>query len=348
MAKGNTGGRDFSLLFSNLVLLGTVVLAALGWFVAFIGQAVSQSRSPGRVTVSRGAWFGIWIQLFVTIAVIMAITSNSVAHHRNQIAPWLVIALIFTILSIDGSIYRGLSYFNAMAAGYIFCAAADIIWLLWFTSDEDSFFWRTLSGFGNGNLAGPGSNRPMGGAGGAGGMPSSNRSRSGLGNGGTYGSAQGYSTGAVGSPVGGYSAAPAYGQGSQADLGAPMGMPQPSSASVRSGAAGQQGGGAARSAGGHGSEYGVGAGAMSSEGPPALPPARSQAGDEPALSAAGTEFGYRARALYAYQANADDPTEISFSKGETLDIVDNSGKWWQARKSDGSTGIVPSNYMQLL
>jgi SHO1 osmosensor len=74
------------------------------------------------------------------------------------------------------------------------------------------------------------------------------------------------------------------------------------------------------------------------------------------------DYAYRARALYACEffrgekkitltqlltfrsivldsASPDDPNELGFSKGEILDIVDNSGKWWQARKSDGSTGI---------
>jgi SHO1 osmosensor len=49
-------------------------------------------------------------------------------------------------------------------------------------------------------------------------------------------------------------------------------------------------------------------------------------------------YAYKARALYAYKASPDDPAEISFAKGETLDIVDNNGKWWQARKEDGTTG----------
>lgn len=53
-------------------------------------------------------------------------------------------------------------------------------------------------------------------------------------------------------------------------------------------------------------------------------------------------------------ANSEDPTEISFAKGEILDIVDKQGKWWQSRRADGSTGsafltpfitIIPHSFL---
>jgi hypothetical protein len=37
-------------------------------------------------------------------------------------------------------------------------------------------------------------------------------------------------------------------------------------------------------------------------------------------------------------ASTDDPNEISFAKGEIMDIIDKNGKWWQARKEDGMLG----------
>lgn len=59
------------------------------------------------------------------------------------------------------------------------------------------------------------------------------------------------------------------------------------------------------------------------------------------------EYKEKVQALHAYQANPDDPNELSFAKGETLEIVDRNGNWWQAKKSDGSVGIIPSNYFGL-
>jgi hypothetical protein len=64
-------------------------------------------------------------------------------------------------------------------------------------------------------------------------------------------------------------------------------------------------------------------------------------------------------------ASPDDPWEISFAKGEIMEIVDKTGKWWQAEKEDGTYGsmsfssilmraclchrvVVPSNFFNII
>ncbi|KAI8993433.1 hypothetical protein BDB01DRAFT_902960 [Pilobolus umbonatus] len=56
------------------------------------------------------------------------------------------------------------------------------------------------------------------------------------------------------------------------------------------------------------------------------------------------EYKIKVQALHEYEGCAQDPNELSFEKGEIMDIIDNKGNWWQARKHNGSIGIIPSNY----
>ncbi|BGP14629.1 Transmembrane osmosensor [Rhodosporidiobolus nylandii] len=299
------GGFDVRPVLSHPGFLLTLLIASAGWWAAFIGQIVLESKyhSQGNSGSAVGVpWFGIFLQLFLNIGVFVTLATDSVGANRFQLSVFLAVALVMAVIGTNSGIFQDTSFQLAIGAGWLLIAAVDILWILYFTSSDDAWFasvfdigssihFSSRSSV-NGTLS-----RRLGPSG----RNGSSLGMAGPAGGATYQSYQG---------VGGMKSAGGPGSVGGSHHGGPASM------SVQDLQMEQQ----TSPAGG----------------------AQSMLGEQGvAPEYAGTVL--KARALYSYSASPDDPNEISFAKGEILDVLDNSGKWWQTRKSDGSRGIAPSN-----
>ncbi|THH20511.1 hypothetical protein EW146_g863 [Bondarzewia mesenterica] len=331
--RGNEG-LDFTPILTHYLFLFTSILAVVGWFVAFISQAVVTAQF-GRGDVGT-LWFAIFLQLFLILGVLYTLASDSIAMHRFQISTFGAVAIVFAVQGVDAGIFTGQAARGAMAAGWLILAVVDILWILYFTSEEDSLTLHIFNSMGTGGLT-----------------PPSRRRRTRTQSVHNMGVSNGYGGGY--SPPTGVGSAP-YDTKITTSFGPDAGIRSQGSLHGSTGLDG----GAAKSVNGSpsvASNGGQGASAMPADGglsSPLMTPGNAGvgAGGGPPLpedaSINSEAYMYKAKALYAYTASTDDPNEISFAKGELLDIVDKQGKWWQAKKADGTIGIAPSNYLQVI
>ena len=257
--------------------------------------------------------------------------------HRLQISVFGAVAIVFAVQGANiGLFANGIGSLQAMGAGWLVLSMVDILWVLYFTSEDDSLALHIFNSFGTGGLTPPSRRRR------------SPRSNSVHMNSPGNGYAAPYSTGGGIGP--GMYDAKIAGNGSFHD---PV---EPATRSIGGGSVTNGptsvGGGSIRNESTVGSPLmgsgnaGIGAGGGNSPLNSGVP--------EPTSGSDGTV--YKAKALYACRfsrdvsltcilthtctdtGSADDPNEISFAKGELLDILDKQGKWWQAKKSDGTVG----------
>lgn len=260
--------------------------------------------------------------------------------HRLQISVFGAVALVFAVEGANVGLFaNGIGSLQAMGAGWLVLSMVDILWVLYFTSEDDSLALHIFNSFGTGGLT-----------------PPSRRRRSPRGtsihmNSPGNGYAAPYSAGGGGIGPGIYDTKIA-GNGSFHEPIEPA-TRSIGGGSITNGPTSVGGGGSIRNESTVGSPLmssgnaGIGAGGGNSPLNSGVPDPASGGSDSTV---------YKAKALYACTlfidtfltrlltrgctdtGSADDPNEITFAKGELLDILDKQGKWWQAKKSDGTVG----------
>lgn len=63
------------------------------------------------------------------------------------------------------------------------------------------------------------------------------------------------------------------------------------------------------------------------------------------------EKQYICSVVALYHFNSGNAEELAFQKGDMMDIIDqptDDPDWWEARKADGKTGLIPRNYVEVI
>jgi len=347
---GGQGGLDFTPIVTHYLFLVTFVLAVIGWLVAFIGQAAFEAsvrHVAASPPVANTLWFGIFLHLAVILAVLYTLATDSIALNRLQISVFSAISIVYAVQGANTGLFSKSRAAEAMGAGYLLLCFVFIPWTLYFTAEEGSLTLDLFNKLGTGGLTGPGRRRTVGGQGVGAGINNNGYGDYGSPTARTTNMGYGAGSGIGGGPGGGLGGAPAYG-GGPGSLGGVKEDPVRSVHSLNKPLDAQS----MTSMGNRSNTGGGGMAGVTGGGPQTAATNFTEA-SAPLMTGSSGEpqsepYAYRAKALYNYSASPDDPNELSFSKGEFLDIVDNSGKWWQAKKADGTTGIAPSNYLQIV
>jgi len=257
------------------------------------------------------SWWTVVYMLFCIIGVFVVIASNTIETYHVAIVGFLAAGLVLTTSSVNSLVYSPEGAKEAAAAGHILLSMVAIVWIFYFGSTPSAVSRAYLDSFALNKEHGESRN--------------------------SRGMSHAYGAQRPDTSISSHQAPQMY---TSAQLNG-FENSSPVVSGFPNGTAGAERSSQAR--------FG---------GPVAAAPVASNLGGNTTAPMNGeqpvgevvapTEYPYRAKAIYSYEANPDDANEISFSKHEILEVSDVSGRWWQAKKENGDTGIAPSNYLILL
>lgn len=330
---------SLSNLLSDPFALSTISICTVGWVLALVGS-ITSSRHLAKFPVF--TWWGLAFQVLVILMTFHVSCTNNVNPYRLVLLAALSTTTIYTTNSTNNFVYLSSSSTAAAAAGFILLSIINITWMFYYGTTEEVRLHALVDSFA--------SNKPAAAAYGSASQqvdymtagqnaafrPSRNMSTR-TNNGMPSAYRQGNAFPGVNEnmqDVSGYN---------QSFLAAPLGAFENSSTLNKNAYQQQQ---QQQTPFGNNNNHGSMDSDKLAGGYPGHDSLATTA-DSVAPVTTPTVYPYRARAVYSYTANPADANEISFDKGEVLEVSDISGKWWQARRENGQVGICPSNYVVL-
>ncbi|KAK9460725.1 uncharacterized protein V1516DRAFT_677485 [Lipomyces oligophaga] len=353
---------SISLLLGDPFALSTISVAIIGWIIAFAASVSSDTTG----TYPQFSWWGLAYQFALIIGITYVLASDAVDLYRLAVVGFASAGLVYSTNSTNNLVYTGRAADAAAAAGNILLSIVNCLWIFYFGTSSDAPPHAFIDSYalGKDSSVGTRSHRSVTSSA-QGGYAAGAHTGSGhahTGSGSVVATSRSQTAGPTGTAPGidpyRYARGMAPSTASAVPTPTYPHFPQQQQQLQQQQQQQQHMFTSAQLSGFETASIGgpTGTGTATSSSAPVsatlLRPSGIDANPVPAAVVepldAPTDYPLRARAIYSYNANPDDANEISFSKGEILEIADVSGRWWQARKANGEVGICPSNYVQLL
>ncbi|KAI8384969.1 uncharacterized protein BYT42DRAFT_281537 [Radiomyces spectabilis] len=123
---------------ANPIVLTSVIIATIGWFVAFVGSCIAGLRGV--------SWWIIIYELLLLLGLFLVLWKSVFHHYRILLSVFLAVSIVLLTSYIDAYLYMHKKGTTACAAGAVMMIIMQFFWVFMVGSTEESWVLRNIYG----------------------------------------------------------------------------------------------------------------------------------------------------------------------------------------------------------